>query len=404
MVTRVSDKGLRAPALDYDLHGLAGIRLLDAAPADVTAVTRQLGCIQRPLTRGPDLIIRFVDRLRISSRVRFLGDEQVGFTDDAFLLLSRNKDRGALAQFALGQAGNRCEIVCVTGLPAVPLLLPILNLAVLGNGGLPVHASAFSYEGTGVLAAGWSHGCKTGTLLAFMAKGARYIGDDWVYISDDGRRMYGLPDVMQIRDSYLQDLPQYQALAGRAERVRRRALKLAHAMARGISRGLGARSLPARGVRALTRMLEERLTVRMEPSRLFGEGSCMQAGTLDKILLLLSHDGPGVTVRPMEPEELARRLAFALAHERLGLLSYYLKFRFAFPEAASTLIEEAGERERELLNRVTAGKETYAVYHPYPVAIPALFDALSPLVDRANACPVERHAAVLPSGVEEDEG
>jgi hypothetical protein len=151
-------------------------------------------------------------------------------------------------------------------------------------------------------------------------------------------------------------------------------------------------------------MLEERLTVRMEPSRLFGEGSCMQAGTLDKILLLLSHDGPGVTVRPMEPEELARRLAFALAHERLGLLSYYLKFRFAFPEAASTLIEEAGERERELLNRVTAGKETYVVYHPYPVAIPALFDALRPLVDRANACPVERHAAVLPSGVEEDEG
>jgi hypothetical protein len=40
-----TNKGDFPVQIDYDLHGLAGIRLLDAAPADAAAVTRQLGPI-----------------------------------------------------------------------------------------------------------------------------------------------------------------------------------------------------------------------------------------------------------------------------------------------------------------------------------------------------------------------
>ena len=42
--------------VDYDLHGLAGVRLLDAAPGDAKAVDRQLGPIRGPLQREPDLV------------------------------------------------------------------------------------------------------------------------------------------------------------------------------------------------------------------------------------------------------------------------------------------------------------------------------------------------------------
>ena len=59
--------------VDYDLHGLAGIRLIDASAGDVAAVTRQLGPIQASLTREPDIIIRFVDRLPASSSSCYLG-------------------------------------------------------------------------------------------------------------------------------------------------------------------------------------------------------------------------------------------------------------------------------------------------------------------------------------------
>jgi hypothetical protein len=72
-------------------------------------------------------------------------------------------------------------------------------------------------------------------------------------------------------------------------------------------------------------------------------------------------------------------MVFSLQYERLGFMAYYMMFRFVFPELANPLIERAEELQREALTRVLAGKDAYAVYHPYPLPIPALFDAISPL-------------------------
>ena len=55
--------------VDFDLHGLVGIRLRDARTQEVQVVTRQLGPIERPLDRPPDIIIQFVDELELSSSV-----------------------------------------------------------------------------------------------------------------------------------------------------------------------------------------------------------------------------------------------------------------------------------------------------------------------------------------------
>ncbi|HMQ30942.1 MAG TPA: hypothetical protein PKD53_09445, partial [Chloroflexaceae bacterium] len=44
--------------VDYDLHGLVGIRLIGASAGDAAAVTRQLGPVQAPLARDPDITIR----------------------------------------------------------------------------------------------------------------------------------------------------------------------------------------------------------------------------------------------------------------------------------------------------------------------------------------------------------
>ncbi|MGH3032478.1 MAG: hypothetical protein ACRDNE_17280, partial [Gaiellaceae bacterium] len=78
----------------------------------------------------------------------------------------------------------------------------------------------------------------------------------------------------------------------------------------------------------------------------------------------------------LDPLDVARRMVFSHQHERLDFLSYYLKFRFAFPNRINPIIEEAEHLERESLERVLAGKACYAVHHPYPVSIPALFDAM----------------------------
>lgn len=377
-----STTGHTPKQIDYDLHGLAGIRLLDPSPGDAAAVTRQLGPIQAPLAGEPDIVIRFVDRLPASSRVYYLGVDEAGFTDDAFLVLRSKHKARARVQIPFEQIGKRCEIICETGLPAVPLLIPILNLTVLNKGALPLHASAFTYKGTGVLTTGWSKGGKTETLLAFMSRGAEYIGDEWVYITADGRRMYGIPEPIRVWDWHLRDLPEYRALVGRGDRARLRAINLVRSMDRAMPRNGGRGLFPAKVMGRMMPVLKRQLFVDMHPRALFGKGFGSLAGTPQKVFFVVSHETPDVTVEPIDPQEIVRRMVFSLQHERLDFMAYYLKFRFAFPDARNDLIERAEELQREVLARALAGKESYAVYHPYPVPIPALFDAISPLVAR----------------------
>ena len=73
-------------------------------------------------------------------------------------------------------------------------------------------------------------------------------------------------------------------------------------------------------------------------------------------------------------------MVFSLEDERDEFMAYYLKFRFAFPEKNNELIDNAESIQREILQKVLAGKKTYAVYHPYPVSIPALYDAINPVL------------------------
>lgn len=364
--------------MDYDLHGLVGIRLVDAAPGEAAAVTRQLGPIRAPLDREPDIVIRFVDRLTTSSRVRYLGVDDAGFTDDAFLVLrSRHKAR-ARVQIGLEQIGRRTEIVCERGLPAVPLLIPIVNLTVLGKGALPLHASAFAWDGTGVVTTGWSKGGKTEALLAFAARGAEYIGDEWVYISSEGTRVFGIPEPIRVWDWHLRELPQYRALVGQGDRARLRAIKLLEPLERLGPGGAGRGFMPVRTLNRVMPLLRRQLFVDLDPKRLFGSGFGTLSGSFDRLFLALSHEAPGVTVEPIDPQEVGRRMVFSLQHERLDFMAYYLKFRFAFPDAVNPLIERAEELQRGTLARVLARKPAYAVHHPYPVSISSLFDAMSP--------------------------
>jgi hypothetical protein len=114
---------------DFDLHGIVGIRLINASQSDLAAVKKQLGPIQSALTRDPDIVIRFVDQMQMSSSVRYIGVEDAGFTKDAFLILRGKYQTSIKAQIPFDQIGSRqCEIVCERGLAAVPLLIAIINL------------------------------------------------------------------------------------------------------------------------------------------------------------------------------------------------------------------------------------------------------------------------------------
>jgi len=374
---------LRTEILDFDLHGIVGIRLLNATQGDIAAVTRQLGPIQAPLSGPPDIVISFVDQIPFSSPIRYLGVDDVGFTDDAFLVFRGKQKARVKAQIPFNQIGSdQCQIICESGLPAVPLLMPILNLTVLSRGALPLHASAFNYNGKGILITGWAKGGKTEMLLAFAAHGAEYVGDEWVYISEDGQCMFGIPEPIRIWYWHLQEMPRYKATVNRSDLVRLQALNLfVNSLEWLESGGSGRGSAPFRFMRRIIALVKQQLYLQLPPEKLFGRTAKGLTGSPEKVFFVGSHAEPNLTVQPMDPEEIAGRMVFSLQEERKDFMSYYLKYRFAFPERSNSLISQAEDVQRRILLKVLAGKDTYAVYHPYPVSIPALFEVIHPYCD-----------------------
>ena len=365
---------------DFDLHGIVGIRLINAGPHDLAAVKRQLGPIQNALTRDPDIVIRFVDRMQLTSSIRYIGVEDAGFTEDAFLILRGKYQTSIKVQIPFDQIGShQCEIVCESGVPAVPLLIAIINLTALSKGVLPVHASALLYNGKGVLITGWSKAGKTETLLAFAANGAQYIGDEWIYFSADGQRMYGIPEPTRIWYWHLQEMPHIKAMVKRKDLRRLQALNLfAKVLKRLEFSPLKRRASYLQALKRLTALVERQLYVQLPSERLFGQRPEKADVSPEKIFFVVSHDRPDVTVQPIDSQELAKRMVFSLQEERMEFLSYYFKFRFAFPNCSNPLIDQAEEIQRRLILRALANKEAYAVYHPYPFSIPSLFDTLRP--------------------------
>jgi hypothetical protein len=337
-------------------------------------VERQLGPINASLGREPDITIRFVDELPSSGTLTYVGRDDAAFTDDAFLVLrSRHKSR-ARVQIPLDRVGDACEIVSERGLLAVPLLIPIVNLTALRNGALPLHAAAFRHRGLGVVATGWSKGGKTEALLAFAARGAQYIGDEWIYLADGGRRLHGIPEPIRVWNWHLRQVPALRRRLGVGSRTRLAALASIERVdlaTSGVGRGGGIRWL-----RRLMPIVERQLHVDVAPQRLLGTGQPDAGTRLDILFLMCSTESSQIRVQPIGGDEVAGRMAASLEYERLDLRGAYLKYLYAFPDRRNALIEEAPARQRALLAEILAAAPAFRVDHPYPFDFDELYDAM----------------------------
>jgi hypothetical protein len=364
--------------VDFDLHGRVGIRLVDAGPRDVAAVARQLGPLRARLDREPDIVIRFVDRLPIRGTLRYLGDRDVGFTDDTYLILRGRFQSSVRVAMPMDKVGGPCEIVCEHGLPAVPLLIQILVLTALWNGFIPLHACAFIHSGRGVLVTGWAKGGKSETLLAFGARGATYVGDEWVFLDPGDRRMYGLPEPMRVWDWQLASMPAIRGRVSRSDRARLRATRV-------IVRGAGlTAAAPVVGPSAVGRLarrgkalLENQLSVQVPPEQLLPGTTFAGSARLDHALLVMSHRADTIDVDQIDPKTLADRATESFVFELADLMAHRRRFRFAFGERPMPYLDGLEERHRAALAGALADVPALAVSHPYPLEIPRLYDALS---------------------------
>jgi hypothetical protein len=363
--------------VDYDLHGLVRVRLLEAGPADAAVVDRQLGPLRTEVGGQPDIVIRFVDRLEVHGRERLLGAGDAAFTDDAFIILRAKYRSRTRVSLRLDRLAAQPEFVCERGLPAVPYLIPVLNLTALAAEALPLHAAAFEHDGRGVVVTGWSKGGKTESLLAFTAHGARYVGDEWVYLPPGGQRVLGIPEPVRLWDWHLAQLPDARRRAGRRAMVKVSAWQAVARAASGGRRILPPGSLPARSADRILPLLEAQRHLDLAPARLFGRTDRPAEGPFDGLCFVASVAAPDIRVAPVDPLEVAERMVHSLQYERLDFMALYERFRFAFPEARVPLVEEAEERQRRLLRERFADKPAILVEHPYPVSLEALYAAMA---------------------------
>ncbi|HEU5043024.1 MAG TPA: hypothetical protein VFT75_02695 [Nocardioidaceae bacterium] len=352
---------------DFDLHGIVGVRLLDATPRDIATVTRQLGPLRHDLDREPDLTVRFVDRVT-AEPLTYVGVGQTGFNSGGFFVLHGRQRAPGRALLPMAEIGARPQIVCERTLPAVPHLLAIVNLTALANGVLPLHASAFCAGDRGVLVTGWSKSGKTETLLAGLGEGIRYVADEWVYLSPDGR-MCGVPEPIRLWAWHLDQLPAVLRARPWADRLRLSGWRAAAAVAKAGARG----RLP--GAAALRRgspLLARQAYVQVPPAELFGADAMVPIARLDSVVLLLSQEADEITVSPAGPLEVSGRMAASLAEERAPFMEDYRQFRYAFPDQTSALVETAAEREASLLGVIFDHRPAARIAHPYPCDLAGL--------------------------------
>ena len=367
----------RLTELDFDVGGLARIRLTDAEPGDVGRVAHQLGIEPTEPSGEADLTVRFAARLELPGPLRLVGAGDAGYAGDVFIVLARGTPR---AMVPLDEVGRAATIVVRRGV-GVPHLVPILNLSLLGKGILPLHASAFSYRGRGIAAAAWSKGGKTEALLAFMAAGADLVADEWTYIAPDGR-MSGFRSPIRLLAWHLRQQPELRRRVGREEWLRLAALDGAAAVAQRLT---GVRVPAARaGAARLATRLASMGHVDVRPADLFGPGRCSHAGQLNEMLLLVRRDAPGIEVRPIPGHTVAERMLFAHLHHRLDLIGRYWQFRYAFPERQTDLLDQLETLERGLLRHALADRPAWLVEHPGRVDLQRLFEAIAAAPGRVS--------------------
>jgi hypothetical protein len=381
---RRSDRNDVPDTIDYDFHGFVGIRLLDALPTDTRLLERQFGYWRSPLQCKPDIVIRFVDQLALSSPLRQIGLNETGFTDDQFIVLKQVGHRQFKMQISFDESDETYTFVCERGLSTIPLVVPVLNLAMVSKGILPLHASAFVYNGTGILTMGWAKGGKTELLMAFAAHNATYIGDEWVYLDGEGRKMHGFPLPITLRDWHFSDLPQFWKMVEPGARRRMQIIGMLSRSISFLSGILSHGSFIGSIVEQSSSLLQHFKYAAVSPERLFGKDLGSMAASLDKVFFVVVHESPEIVVQPTDPEQIASRMFYSLQYERMHLLAHYLKLGFAFPDANHDLLLRTSAFEKNALFKALSGKESYTVYHPYPVSLPSLFDAVRPYIDHKS--------------------
>jgi hypothetical protein len=364
--------------VDFNLHNLFSIRLEDPTLEAIKAVQNQVGVQPSVLDEEPDLTVCYVDRFNVSICHTEMG--KAGFTNEDFYIMTGDGRKNNRVQFPFADLGKPCKVICETGTTEIPLLKLIINLRVLANGVMPIHAAAFIYNGKGVVVNGWPKGGKTSTLFSFLTRGAQFVSDDWLFVDSDNK-IYGLMQPIKLSDWQLKQLPDYLAKVKRIKRWTIQGLRWLDTLEKLMPEWIRDNLLPAKAFYQGMRYLNKKHRhVTLSPEKLFGANLEAQTGKFDLLLLTLSHESPEVTVKPLNVDIALERLIAALHFEWMKWEEYYAQYLYAFPDKRNMLMDTAWDIQHHLLKNILTGKQIFLVNHPHPVELDELYNPIGQII------------------------
>ncbi len=375
--------------IDYDFHGILGLRLIDPKPS----FARWVGAELKPLGTSASSIDPDVSVVRasasVTSNAQFhlgnAGDYQECVYSDSELWV---RSDGEFLNIPFEALGKRCELRYTGGFRASRAwryVRPILQIGLLEKGSLAVHASSMIYRDKGILFAGWAESGKTEALLGFLMDGASMMSDKWTIISEHGDAIYNFPSRITMRDWVPKYLPEILEILTPGQKRR---LRIGGAMTAMATRALqSARRFDSVAMFSdvLRPALDTGRTVTIDQSQLAGLGGrdveldpAASQAPFDKLFLLLPSNRRDIEVIPSSAAEVSPRLAECASYERRHLFGLYSKFKYAIPNVPASALEGVKEREESMLRSVLATKEVYQVHAPFPCDPRAMRAAIAP--------------------------
>lgn len=253
--------------------------------------------------------------------------------------------------------GPGCALACSP--QASPRdILPWLNLLLPPAGVIPLHASAFAWQGQVCVLAGPAGSGKTGVLLAAVSKGAEAVGDECVWLGPGGR-LRGIPVDMEVRLAYLRAWP---AFRGRVPRPDRRRAQIYGALARVMPSDALARKAASRA----------RATVHAETLL----GPYLKGVAVNRLVLSVTRDAPGIAVRRITTSEAVERLVHLQMQEYAPQRRCYAHALYLFPGLRNDFMDHLDAGVSKALAEALKGVETCVLEHPQPVSPADLVTAM----------------------------
>jgi hypothetical protein len=368
--------------VDFDLYGIVGVRLIDPIESDVKCVSKLLSHFKADLSREPDITILFKKDWELGD-VTYLGLNDAAFNEDGFYILSSGR-APLKVKIPFEQIGMKCEIVCEQGIIGIPLLHYIINLTFLKKNYLPMHASAFSYNDQGTLIIGWSKGGKTEALFSFINNGAKFIGDETVIVSPDGKKMFGIPVPVSIWEWQFSEIPELMPKLSTQKKILFKGVHFVERVHRFSSRGRIKKNAVVKLMGEALPSLRKQLNIRVNPEEIFNGKVHWGKVDLDKLVITMSHCSEDITLEKCNANEIADRMITSNLYELDSFNNYYSIFKFAFPGVKNDFLENVDVIYNELLPNAISGIESYKVMHPYPVSYEKLYRVMKPIFSKNN--------------------